>query len=89
MDRNLRSTIIVAAIMFVAFVAMCISLVMSVNKNKVLQEELASAQALELAQDAYVRGLQSRLESATKRTNETEILFNFCLEEVDSLVGDQ
>lgn len=89
MDRNFRSTIIVAAIMLAAFVAMCINLVMLINKNQALRDELASAQALELVQDAYVRGVQTRLESTTKRANETEILFNFCLEEIDTLVEVQ
>lgn len=89
MDRNLRSTIIVAAIMFIAFVGLCISLTIAINKNQALRDELASAQALELATDAYVRGVQARLERATKRANETEILFNFCLEEVDTLVNVQ
>lgn len=89
MDRSFRSTIIVATIMFIAFVGMCISLAIATTKNQALRAELASAQALELAQDAYVRGIQTRLESATKRANETEILFNFCLEEVDALVKVQ
>jgi hypothetical protein len=89
MDRNLRSASIVGVILVISFAAACVCVAIITSKVKALQEELASAQALELAQDAYVRGLQAQLESATKRTNETEILFNFCLEEVDTLVEVQ
>lgn len=87
MDRNLRSTGIICVILLISFTVACICVAITTSKIKDLQEELASAQALELAQDAYARGLQTRLENATKRTNETEILLNFCLKDIDGLLN--
>lgn len=84
MEHNLKGFYIVGAILLVCFAAACICIAMQTSQVQDLKEQVATAQALELAQDAYVRGVQSRLEESQKRAAQAELTLTLITEACSS-----
>jgi hypothetical protein len=84
MDPKHKPVIIVSAFALVCFAAMVLCVGWQVDKVKNLESKLADSQAIELAQNAYVRGLQKRFAESQKEVEQLKVTLTLLTETCSS-----
>lgn len=83
-EPTLRLSTIWAVVATVGLIAMAVVAGVYERDNAEFKVQVATAQALELAQDAYVRGVQSRLEESRRRAAQAELTLTLITEACSS-----